>query len=199
MTSHQIISPSLPASRLSPEPQLSAVSSPRHDGWTPERKRRFCEVLAECGRVEHAARAVGMDKSSAYRVRRRADAREFALGWDAALRLARQRLIDDAFELAFEGTHEIVTRDGVVIAERRRRDSGAVLSVLARLKDAGALDEPETRIVAQDFDGFLDRIDSPIEAAGEPQSLSDYLAARSGKRRTPPRDEAGQFLSLRGR
>ena len=29
----------------------------RHDGWTPERERIFCERLAECGIVADAARA----------------------------------------------------------------------------------------------------------------------------------------------
>jgi hypothetical protein len=174
--------------------QIAASPPPiqRHDGWTPERRRQFCEMLAECGQVSVAARAVGMDMSSAYRLRRRADAREFALAWDAALCLAQQRLVDEAMALAFEGSHEVVTRDGEIVAERRRRDSRMILTTLAKLKDCGALQSPETRIIAGDFDAFLDRIDGT--ATAEAQPLPDYFAAKSGKRAAPPRNTMGQFL-----
>jgi hypothetical protein len=164
----------------------------RHDGWTPERRRKFCETLAECGQVSVAARAVGMDMSSAYRLRRRADAREFAVAWEAALCLAQQMLVDEAMALAFEGSHDIVMRDGEIVAERRRRDSRTILTTLAKLKDCGALQSPEAHIVAQDFDSFLDRVDGSGDAEAPP--LPDYFAAKSGKRITPPRNNMGRFL-----
>ncbi len=77
----------------------AASPAPRHDGWTLARQRRFCELLAEHGNVGEAARRVGMSKQSAYSLRRRAAGAAFALGWDAAIGIARRRLIDDALEL----------------------------------------------------------------------------------------------------
>lgn len=45
---------------------------PRLDGWTDEKQRRFIETLADTGLVNVAARAVGMTRESAYRLRRAA-------------------------------------------------------------------------------------------------------------------------------
>ena len=67
----------------------------RHDGWTPERERIFCERLSECGIVADAARAAGMSAQSAYAHRNRAAGRAFHLAWEAALILSRRRLSDE--------------------------------------------------------------------------------------------------------
>ena len=45
---------------------------PRTDGWTEEKQRRFIETLADTGLVNVAAKAVGMSRESAYRLRRSA-------------------------------------------------------------------------------------------------------------------------------
>jgi hypothetical protein len=175
-----------------PLPALSAphVATIRHDGWTAERQRIFCEDLADCGSVMQAARAAGMAVRSAYSLRRRAEGRAFAQAWDAALLLARQRLIDDAYQLAIDGSHDVITRGGEVIAERRRRDSRTLLASLERLKQCDVFADPATRIIAQDFDAFLGIMDS----AASPADTKAFINARSGKRPTPPRGERGQFL-----
>jgi hypothetical protein len=56
----------------------------RYDGWTEEKQRRFIEVLADTGLVGTSARAVGLTRESAYRLRRAAGAEAFAAAWDAA-------------------------------------------------------------------------------------------------------------------
>ena len=53
----------------------------RRDGWTPERITTFLTALAQCGSVEHAARAAGMTRQGAYALRSRAGGRVFALAW----------------------------------------------------------------------------------------------------------------------
>lgn len=175
----------------------SAPQSPtiRHDGWTPERQRLFCEDLADYGSVTQAARAAGMSVRSAYGLRRRPDGQAFAKAWDAALLLARQRLIDDAYQLAIDGSLDVITRDGEIIAERRRRDSRAILTSLERLQKSDALADPATRIIAQDFDAFL----GLMEDEATPSETKAFIDARSGKRRAPPRDESGQFLPRNAR
>src|SRR4030095_3833827 len=64
--------------------EAHSVRAPRRDGWTPERVTLFLTALAQCGSVEHAARAAGMTKQGAYALRSRAGGRAFALAWDAA-------------------------------------------------------------------------------------------------------------------
>ncbi len=59
--------------------------SPRRDGWTPERQAAFIGYLAQTRCVTRAARMVGKDKTSAYRLRKRPGAAGFAAAWDVAL------------------------------------------------------------------------------------------------------------------
>jgi hypothetical protein len=57
----------------------------------------------------------------------------FAASVDAACLLARQPLADSLYEQAMEGVVETVTRNGEVVAERRRFDLRLSLAVLNRL------------------------------------------------------------------
>jgi molybdenum-dependent DNA-binding transcriptional regulator ModE len=57
--------------------------------WSPSRALAFLEALARCGSVAGAARAVGVSRNSAYRLRERAPA--FAEGWLLAQRLGLAR------------------------------------------------------------------------------------------------------------
>ena len=61
--------------------------------WTTRKVRVFLGALADLGRVGEAARAVGMSRQSAYRLRERLTCQKFASAWDAALdnRLADRR------------------------------------------------------------------------------------------------------------
>jgi len=58
--------------------------------WSPSRALAFLEALARCGSVAGAARAVGVSRNSAYRLRERAPA--FAEGWLLAQRLGLARV-----------------------------------------------------------------------------------------------------------
>jgi len=57
----------------------------RHDGWTPERQRRFIEELAAKKSIARACRAVGMSRMSAYKLRDHPGAGEFRSAWRRAL------------------------------------------------------------------------------------------------------------------
>jgi hypothetical protein len=57
----------------------------RRDGWTEERQRLFIRALAQSPCIEAAARAAGMSRESAYRLRRREGAGSFAAAWDSIL------------------------------------------------------------------------------------------------------------------
>lgn len=119
----------------------------------------------------------GMTRQTAYRFRNRASGRAFSMAWDAALLLARQKLIDDAFELAFEGSIDRVMRDGQVIVERRRRDARSVLSAVTRLSSPGLLGNAPAQVIAQEFEDFLGGLaDDPAAACA---ASADFLAERS--------------------
>lgn len=54
----------------------------RRDGWTADRQLRFLDVLARTRSVTRAARAAGMSRESAYRLRSRKQGLLFAHLWD---------------------------------------------------------------------------------------------------------------------
>lgn len=61
--------------------------SPRRDGWSEVRQCAFLAQLYVTGSVSAAARAVGMSRASAYRLRERPGAEGFAFAWDRVLTL----------------------------------------------------------------------------------------------------------------
>lgn len=103
---------------------MSSDNSPalraQHNGWTLERQQRFLDQLALTGSVTAAARAAGMSRQAAYWLRRQRAGRRFAQGWDAAVADAGRQIEDLAMDRLFEGEEEVIERDGVVVAVRRR-------------------------------------------------------------------------------
>ena len=67
----------------------SSAQSPDNARWTGARASAFLRLLARSGKVEPCARAVGMSRQSAYRLRARAPL--FAQYWDMAMDEAEAR------------------------------------------------------------------------------------------------------------
>lgn len=87
----------------------------RCDGWSPLQQQRFIRALSVMGAVGPAARAVGMGRGSAYRLRGRAGAESFARAWDAAIGEGRARQFDYAMDRALNGVTTVrVMRGGSV-------------------------------------------------------------------------------------
>ena len=124
----ELVEPLTPANLDNPHTDTKRL---RHDGWTPEKKRRFLERFAECGVVVEACQAAGMSARAAYNLRDR-DAL-FAAGWDAASVKARAPLADEAYSRARNGVIERIYKDGLIVAERHRYDNRLTMAVLARL------------------------------------------------------------------
>jgi len=178
--------PATPQTAL-PAPNAQPLPTPRTDGWTAARQRSFLESLAEGHSVEAACRIVGMTHQSAYNFRRRAAGAAFALGWDAALLLARQKLADTLMVRAIEGQVETITRANGDVVERHRYDNrlaSAMLTRLDRLADAQAREgtHAAARIAAQEFDAFLAMLDSdsPARAALFLYGRAECLAQQAG-------------------
>jgi hypothetical protein len=98
-------------------------TAPRHDGWTPDRQRRFVEALYHLGQVAAACRAVGLSPASAYKLRGRGDAGGFAAAWDLALEMGRDRVFERAMDRAMNGYVRPVRYRGEVVAMRHCFDN----------------------------------------------------------------------------
>ncbi|MGI4732852.1 MAG: hypothetical protein ACRYFW_14050 [Janthinobacterium lividum] len=108
-----------------------ATGSTRHDGWTAQRQRQFVVALSVMGVVGRAARAVGMGAASAYRLRGRPGADEFAAAWDTALAQGRDRAWDVAMDRAVNGIAVPRFYRGRQVATVHRLDNRMILAALA--------------------------------------------------------------------
>ena len=127
----------------------------------------FLTLAAEGETVEHAASCCGLTAASVYALRKRDAGKVFALGWDAARILARERLADLAFTRSVQGWDEVVTRtrsrdadEETVTTTRRRIDNGLLSRQLARLdaQCAGLAADNAARIAAREFDAFIELV-----------------------------------------
>lgn len=84
-----------PARTAGIDPALPAAAAPPVRAcWTPARQRIFLVALQETGSVARAARAAGMSRSSAHRLRQRLAGTPFDRTWDRILIQHEQRLAD---------------------------------------------------------------------------------------------------------
>jgi hypothetical protein len=162
---------------------------PRLDGWTEEKQRRFIETLADTGLVNVAARAVGMSRESAYRLRRSEHGAAFARAWDMAREHAGGLIEDIAFERAIEGTEqEVLDRHGDVIATRLIHDNGLLKWLLGHLKaerygkvrspGAAAQAPAESRgggmpVLAESLRAMEPALPAPAEQLLDPETFAD--------------------------
>ena len=176
------ISDRLPESLIEPAVDAGRDSrsgrARRSDGWTPERVRVFLEALAQCGVVEDAARAAAMSPRSAYNLRNSAKGAAFRIAWDGACHLARRHIADVVVSRALHGCVEVIIRDGKVWGERHRNDNRLTMAVLARLDrqcESNTEENRIARIVAQEYDRFLDI------ACADGEGAAEFISARGGE------------------
>ncbi|MBW6522109.1 hypothetical protein KZ810_01225 [Sphingomonas sp. RHCKR47] len=176
-----------PSTHTASTPTASTHAPPRHhppsrhDGWTPERQRTFVEAIAGGDTVDQACRRAGMTASAAYAFRRRAGGAAFALAWDGARLLARDQLADTLLTRALEGQEEVITRPDGSVVTRFRHDNRLAQHMLHRLdrfSDAASDSAHGTaaRVVAGEFDAFLDLIDQGASPARAGLFLAPRLA-----------------------
>jgi hypothetical protein len=109
----------------------------RRDGWTVWRQGAFLVALARTRSVAAAAGEVGLSRVSAYRLRGRAGAEDFAAAWDAALggagRRIRKLTQEERLCAATGGLVKPLVWRGRCIAIARKFDTAALLGLLLRL------------------------------------------------------------------
>jgi hypothetical protein len=155
---------------------------PRFDGWTEEKQRRFIEVLADTGLVSHAAKAVGMTRESANRLRRSPRAAAFSRAWDAARHHAGAALEDLAFERAIEGVEQNVFNEyGEVICTKRVYNDRLLTFLLRHLKperyarDALSAPPPPLEPLDVSLRALEPQLPAPPEALLDPEVLEHEL------------------------
>jgi len=155
----------------SPLPDTAIVPvALRHDGWTPDRQRAFIEALADSGCVKSAADTVGISVVSAYRLRRRSDARAFDAAWEAALECSLQQLLPVAIDRALNGTVRQRWYHGELIAEERVHHDRLLLHLLQK-GQAMLGHVPARRAIADDWTGAMERLEAGEGAAPAPVSV----------------------------
>jgi len=106
------------------------VTRARHDGWSPDRQRRFVVALRATASVGAAAKLVGSSRTSAYRLRARPGAEGFAAAWDLVLSAARDERFAILFERAMHGVLVPRRYRGEFVGTRHYFDNMAGLAAL---------------------------------------------------------------------
>jgi hypothetical protein len=165
--------PAPPQTSATPALPATVPVKLRLDGWTAARQRQFLDALADSGCVSIAARAVGMSKESAYRLRRRAGAEGFARAWDGAIAHGIRRLGDAALERALLGEEVPVYHKGELVGTRRRYSDRLTTFLLRHHNPAvygdpydHNLTNPRDRLSrkVRDFAPALDGLDDAFDA-----------------------------------
>ncbi len=151
------------------------TDAPRVDGWTYERQAAFLMTLSETGLVSQACAFAEMSVASAYALRREPRGAAFALGWQAAHLLARDRLEDVLLEAAISGV-ESVTERVEKVSFRRVLNGNLSMAVLNRLdKRAAALNDRAisvARSIGAAFEAFL----TLVLDGGKADAIAAFLA-----------------------
>jgi hypothetical protein len=183
-----------------PAPSVTPPAATYGYHWSLPRQRAFLEYFAQSGSVSRAAAHVGVSPRAAYDLRHRRDGLLFAVGWGAAVLLARLRLADLLLERAIDGVEEVAVRtgtaeDGSAEIRRRKYDGRLGMALLSRLdrmaSEAAEADLHEAalhRAVAQDFESFLDRLAPPHAEGGD--TPDDASPADDAPSETPSDAEA---------
>ena len=120
---------------------------PRRDGWSEGRQCAFLAQLYLTGSVTAAARAVGMSRASAYRLRARKGAESFAFAWDRVLTLpgaghpgaaredGRKVTMETLLARLETGLVRPVLYRGTMTAIDRKPDDAVLFRLLRRTRD----------------------------------------------------------------
>ena len=98
----------------------------------------FLRELAAAHSVGAAAKAVGMSRQSAYKLRARLKGQPFDIAWEAAFQHGYDELAQAALERALHGTEVPVFHKGELVGSYRRYDERLTCFLLARRNSLGA-------------------------------------------------------------
>src|SRR5690606_25272034 len=129
--------PAPPAPPTPPKPPQPVYVAPG-DRWNKPKMAEFLRHLAATQSVAAAARAVGMGRQSAYKLRARLKGQPFDIAWEAAFRHGYDNLAHGALELALEGAEVPHYHQGELVGTHRKYDERLTVALLAMRNRAGA-------------------------------------------------------------
>lgn len=155
---------------ITPPPSAAEPNGPR---WTPRKMVDFLRALATTHSVGEAAKAVGMSRQSAYRLRSRTKGRAFDLAWDRAFCYSYGNLPYAALERALNGTEVIHFYKGQEIGTTRRYDERLTVALLKLMNGPQGLSVVSSPGMAARsgrlFEGLLEAIAADGEDAVDPR------------------------------
>lgn len=141
------------------EPLPPALTNPP-DRWNKPKMAGFLRELAATHCVGSAAKAVGMSRQSAYKLRARLKGEPFDIAWEAAFQHGYDALHQAALERALHGVEVPVFHGGEQIGTRRHFDERLTCFLLAARNHRGAQQLSRYR-AAVDF--WAERWDTLVE------------------------------------
>lgn len=118
--------------------ELPPIHVPRGDRWNKPRMAEFLRQLAATHSVSAAARAVGMHRRSAYKLRARLKGQPFDIAWETAFRHGYDNLAHAALELALEGEEVPHYFQGELKGTHCKRNPQLIVQLLRMRNRAGA-------------------------------------------------------------
>lgn len=175
---------------------LRPPRTPNRYAATPDRwdKSRMADFLRELGAshsVAGAAKAVGMSRQSAYRLRARLKGQPFDIAWEAAFQHGYDALHQAALERALHGIELPVYHRGEIVGTRRHFDERLTCFLLGARNRKGAQQlgryGAASEFWSERWDEMLARVEqgpaiwedeSDIAAVGDPESEAMNETAR---------------------
>jgi len=137
-----------------PEPaRLIPQHSTAH--WSRAKMARFLTELASTHSVSAAARAVGMSRQSAYRLKVRLRDQPFDLAWEAAVQSVYDALHQAALDRALNGVEVPVHHKGELIGTRRHFDERLTMFLLSARNRHFVPLEAGSRAARQEWSGHF--------------------------------------------
>ena len=176
---------------------------PPDDRWTQPLMAEFLRVLAATQNVSAAARAVGLSRQSAYKLRARLKGTPFDIAWETAFQHGFDNLAHVALERAMEGYEVPHYYKGELVGTSRRYDERLLMFLLKQRNGAGRSTMGRYGAAREHYsekwDALLDRVENgPLDFVEEPQEeeakpqeaeWSDSYRARKEKEREAERDK----------
>ena len=168
-----------------PPPPRPPVRERKGDRWTKPKMAEFLRQLAATHSVSAAARAVGMHRRSAYKLRARLKGQPFDIAWEAAFRHGYDNLAHAALERALNGVEVPHYHQGELVGTHRKYDERLTVALLAMRNRAGAPMLGRYGAAAEwwgdRWDALLERVETgAVDWSDEAAALGEAGLARLG-------------------
>jgi len=186
---------------------LSSPPSPEDDSdnpangprWTNRKMAEFLRTLAATHSVKAAAKAVGMSRQSAYKLRSRLKGKAFDAAWDEAFKHSYENLPYAALERALNGIEVRHYFKGELIGTSRRYDERLTVALLKMISNQNCL------VLGSGLPGFeaqgrrFATLVGDIEAKGEDaRDAGSAQFSRADSANVSPISDAEIMAELRG-